>query len=96
MIEDDPTTFVFSTNEYRGACSGLNRRRPMEIGGFEDQPEMTLAVNLRDIEGGLVFGQDMPSIGDRITIGGVDYRVERTEVDSMGECLQMDLRSKDK
>jgi hypothetical protein len=96
MIEDDPTTFTYAGAEYRGASSGINRRRPMEIGGFEDQPEMNLAVNLRDIDGGLIFGQDAPEVGDRITVGGIEYRIDRTEVDSMAECLQLDLRSKDK
>jgi hypothetical protein len=96
MIEEDPTAFIYNGTEYRGASSGINARRPLELGGFEDQPELTIAVNLRTAQGDLLFGQDRPDVNDRITVGGVEYRVDRTELDSLGECLQMDLRSKNK
>jgi hypothetical protein len=96
MIEEDPVNFIFAGTEYVGASSGINRSAPLEIGGFEDRPELKIAINLRDIDGSLVFGQDRPKVNDRITVGGKTYRIDRTEIDSLEECLQMDLRSKDK
>lgn len=96
MIEEDPVSFTFEGAEYRGSSSGLNMRKPLQLGGFEEMPELTIAVNLRDAVGDLVFGQDRPDVGDYITTGGVVYRIDRTEIDSFEECLQMDLRSKNK
>ena len=96
MIEDDPIVFTYQSVEYRGASSGINARRPLEIGGFEEMPELTIAVNLRRYDGDEVFGQDRPSVGDHISVREVEYRIERTEIDSLEECLQMDLRSKHK
>lgn len=96
MIEDAPALFLFGGVEYRGTASGINRRRPLETFGFDDQPELTIAINIRDRYGAAVFGQDRPGIGSRITYQGTVYRVERTEIDCFDECLQMDLRSKDK
>jgi len=96
MIDDDPVLFQFGGVEYMGASSGVNRRRPLEIGGFEDQPELSIAINLVNMEGDRVFGQDPPVVGSRITVNGIAYRVDRTEVDSFNECLQIDLKSKDK
>lgn len=93
LIEEDPAYFTFNGTEYVGAISGVVRRRPLEMGGFDDQPELTLAVNLRNVAGDAVFGQDRPDVGDRITYQNKTYRIDRTEVDSFGECLQMDLRS---
>ena len=96
MIQDDPRTFQHGGTEYTGAASGLTRRRPLEIGGFEDQPEMVLIINLRDAHGGEVFPSVRPAVGDRVTVGAKTYRIESTEIDPFEECLQMDLRSKDK
>lgn len=93
LIGDAPTMFQFAGTEYTGALSGWNNRNPLEIGGYEPMPELTLAINLRNIEGDTVFGQDRPKAGDTITIQDVRYRIDRTEVDSFEECLQMDLRS---
>lgn len=93
LIEDDPVTFQFEGVEYVGASSGIAARRPLEIGGFEEQPELTIVINLRRAEGDATFGQDMPQDGDRITVGERVYRVDRTEIDTHRECLQMDLRS---
>lgn len=93
MIEEDPLAFLFNGVEYIGTGSGLNRTEPLEIGGFEERPELTIAINLKDTNGDLVFGQDRPAVNDRVTVGGKVYRVDRSEIDSMEECLQMDLRS---
>ena len=96
LIEDDPQTFQFQDVEYRGASSGINHTHRLESGGFEQMPELTIAVNLRDINGDLTFGQDTPAAGDRITVNETEYRIDRTEIDSFRECLQMDLRSANK
>lgn len=96
MIEDDPTYFTYAGTEYIGASSGINAMRPLEIGGFEEAPELTIAINLKTIAGDNTFGQDNPEVGDRITVDEVEYRIEKTEIDSFGESLQMDLRSKHK
>lgn len=95
IIEDDPALFQFEGTEYRGTASGVNRSRPLEIGGFEDRPELTIVINLKDANGAEVFGQDRPEVGDRITYRETEYRVDSTEVDSMEESIQLNLRSKD-
>ena len=96
MIEDDPVTFTHEGTEYRGTIGGINRRRPLEVGGFQEEPEIVLAVNVKNSQGGNLFGQDRPKVGDRITIGVKTYRIDRTELDSFEESLQMDLRSEHK
>jgi len=93
LIREDPVPFQFEGVEYVGASSGIAARKPLEIGGFEEQPELTIVINLRTREGDAVFGQDMPQEGKRVTVREVVYRIDRTEIDSVQESLQMDLRS---
>ena len=95
IIEDDPATFQFNGVEYRGTVSGINNSRPLEIGGFEERPELSIAINLKDAQGGLVFGQDRPVVGSRITYREILYRVDSIEIDSFQEAMQLNLRSKD-
>lgn len=95
IIEDAPALFEFKGAEYRGTASGINKSRPLEIGGFEDRPELTIVINLKDASGAEVFGQDRPDVGDRITYRGTTFRVDSTETDSFEEALQLNLRSKD-
>lgn len=94
IISDAPATFQFGGKEYTGSASGLNRSRPLEIGGFEDRPELTIIINLKDASGANVFGQERPAVGDRITYRQTEYRVDSTEIDSDEQALQMNLRSK--
>lgn len=95
MIEDDPALFQFNGVEYRGTISGINRSRPLEIGGFNDTPQISIAINLRDAQGDNVFGQDRPRVGSRITYRETEYRVDSTEIDTMEQAMQLNLRSKD-
>ncbi len=96
LISDDPVEFVFQSQTYTGTKGGLSRQKPLEIGGFEPAPDLVLVVNLYALDGSSTFASGNPSAGSYVTVGGVEYRVDRTEVDTFGECLQMDLRSKAK
>lgn len=92
IIADDPVTFVFAGEEYTGTRSGMNRRHTLEIGGFDDMPELTIAVCLKYADGSPTFVNN-PALGERIRVNGIDYRIDRTEIDAAGVSFQMDLRS---
>lgn len=92
MIADSPTTFTFDGLEYVGAVSGKNLRRNLEIGGFQDEPEITLVVALKTAEGANTF-TTAPRVKDDVLIGSTRYRIIRTELDEFSEALQMDLGS---
>lgn len=95
MIADAPTVFTFNGNDYTGAVSGKNLRRPLELGGFQDEPEITLVVALKNDDGSPAF-LPAPAVGDALLIGSHTYRVERTELDEFSQALQLDLRSPNK
>lgn len=95
MIADSTVTFTFDGVDYVGTQSGLTQRKPLEIGGFQEEPALTIVIQLADQYGTATF-TTQPSIGDRITVNGVTYRVDRTELDEHRVALQMDLITKDK
>ena len=88
---------VISNVEY--ACvrvTGLTSRRPLEIGGFQDEPEITISVSNIDLEtGGCVFST-LPEVGTVALFGGENYRIDRIEEDSFSSDVLMDLRSPSK
>lgn len=92
MIAEWPVPFMYGGVEYIGTVSGKNTRRPLEIGGFQTEPEVTIVINLKDAAGNPTFAE-APSIGDDIIIGNTRYAVDRTELDEFSEALQLDLRS---
>ncbi len=92
MISDAPQLFTFSGNSYTGTISGLNMRRALELGGFEEGPEMTLVIALKDSVGANVF-VTLPTVGQSVIIGTKTYRIDRTEIDPLNVGFQMDLRS---
>ena len=92
IVADLPMAFTFNGTDYTGTISGINATKPLEIGGFEELPEITLIVNLKDAAGGAVFST-RPEVNDRITIDDIDYRVMRTEFDPLAVALQMDLKT---
>jgi hypothetical protein len=92
MISEAPVTFTFDGADYVGTVSGKNLRRPLAMGGFQEEPEITLAINLFDANGNPTF-IEAPSVGMDLVIGLHTYRVERTEVDEFSQALQLDLRS---
>jgi hypothetical protein len=93
LIAEDPAYFTFNGTQYVGAVSGLKRKRPNTIGGFDDMPELTAVFNLRNKSGDLVFGQNRPKAGDRITYRDRLYRIDVDEPDSFEECLELQLTS---
>jgi hypothetical protein len=92
MIADAPVEFTFNGLVFVGTCSGKSFRRPLEMGGFEDEPDVTLVTPLKTPERAPVFGI-APAVGDYILIGQTTYKVDRTELDEFSESLQLDLRS---
>lgn len=95
IIAQDPVTFTFEGEEYVGTRSGLNLRQPLEIGGFQDEPEMTLVISIYRQDGSRTI-EDLPNVNQKLTIGSTVYRIERTERDAEGVGYQMDLRSANK
>lgn len=92
MIDEAPITFTYDGADYIGTVSGKNLRRPLEMGGFQEEPDLTIAINLKDAAGNSIF-VEAPSVGDDIILGSHAYRVDRTEIDEFSEALQLDLRS---
>jgi len=95
IIALDPVTFTFGGTDYTGTRSGKNLRQPLELGGFQDEPELTLVVALTD-ENGSPTIDPLPEVGEKVTIAGTVYRIDRTERDAEGAGYQMDLRSANK
>lgn len=92
IIALDPVTFTYGGTDYAGTLSGTNLRRPLELGGFQDEPELTLVIARSDANGSPTI-DPLPSIGEKVTVNGLSYRIERTESDAEGAGYQMDLRS---
>jgi hypothetical protein len=92
MISDAPQVFTFQGQEYTGTISGQNMKRELELGGFEEGPEITLVISIVDADGARPF-VTLPIVGQQITIGTKAYRIDRTEVDPFNVGFQMDLRS---
>lgn len=92
IIAEWPVQFVFGGNTYTGTVSGKNSRKPLEIGGFQDEPEISLVINLKDASGNPTFEQ-APATGNDLIIGNHVYRIERMELDEFSQSLQFDLRS---
>lgn len=95
MIADAPTVFTYDGLSYTGTVSGKNLRRTLELGGFQDEPEIVIVINLKDAAGNSTF-VEAPTVGDDIIIGSHTYRVDRTELDEFSQALQLDLRSPSK
>lgn len=91
IIADTPQVFVFQDQEYTGSVSGTNRQRRLEVGGFDEMPDLSLVVCLKQSDGTDTF-VNAPANGDRIRVNGIDYRVDRTELDAQRVGLRMDLR----
>lgn len=95
IIAENPVIFTFNGTDYTGTRGGLNLRQPLELGGFQDEPEITLVVAISQADGSLTMNP-LPEVNEQITIAGAAYRVERTERDAEGAGYQMDLRSANK
>jgi hypothetical protein len=95
MIADAPQPFTFLGQEYTGMISGQTKRRRLEIGGFDDEPEMTLVINLRGVDNEPLF-VTLPQVGQVVTVGITNYRIDRTEIDPFNVAFEMDLRSVNK
>lgn len=95
IIAADPVTFTYNGAEYIGTRSGLNYRQTLELGGFQDEPEMSLVIAQFDQYNAPTI-EPLPSIGEKITIGTKVYRIDRIERDAEGVAYQMDLRSQNK
>jgi hypothetical protein len=93
MINDAPQEFYFNGEKFIGAISGQTERKALEVGGFDEEPELTLVIAIRDEYGALTMPA-LPVIGESIRIGTNTYRVDRTEIDQFNAGFQMDLRSK--
>jgi len=90
LIADAPVTFTFDGADYIGTQSGISKRKPLEIGGFQDEPMLSIVINLADQYGTPTFSTQ-PDVGDKVSIGGITYRIDRTEIDEFAVALQMDL-----
>jgi len=71
--------------------SGLSKRSALEIGGFQEEPTVTIAIQLRDPETGAEIFTSLPEPNDTATLAGRTYRIDRTESDPYGYTMQLDL-----
>jgi hypothetical protein len=90
MIADAPVTATIEGTEYTGTYTGVVKRRPLEIGGFQEEPEVSIVFSLYDSSGIEVFST-RPAIGSQVVIGSRPYRVVRSEVDPFEIGIQLDL-----
>ncbi len=91
IISDVPQVFVFKDQEYTGSVSGTSRTRRLEVGGFDDAPDLSLVVSLKKDDGTATF-VNAPVCGDRIRVNGIDYRVDRSDIDALLVGYRIDLR----
>lgn len=92
MVSDAPQLFTWNGQEYIGAISGQSVRKRLEIGGFDEEPEMSLVIALRDEVGSPVF-VTLPTVGEKVTVGTRQYRIDKTEIDQFNTAFQLDLKS---
>jgi hypothetical protein len=71
--------------------TGLSERKALEIGGFQEEPTMTIVIQLKDPDTGADIFSSLPNLNETVSLGGRTYRIERTEKDPFGYTMQMDL-----
>ena len=71
--------------------TGLVQRSTLEVGGFQEEPLVTIAIQLRDPETGAEKFVSPPEVNDLAMLAGRNYRIERTEKDQFGYTMQIDL-----
>lgn len=95
IVGDAPQEFTFQDSKYTGRIGLLSQVKRLEIGGFQEEPTLTLVVALSDATGNRTFGT-RPKIGDRLTIATKEYRVVRSETDPFESMLTLDLATPEK
>ena len=90
IIADVGVTFYHGGLEYVGTRGALVSASNLQTGGFLEEPDLSLTINLEDEDGDDVFTTE-PVVGDQITIGSSTYRIEKTHRDEFASALQMDL-----
>lgn len=90
MIADAPIPIVFADQVFDAAYNGRSERKPVSIGGFTDEPAISIVIALKTETGESVFTTP-PGNGDTISIRDELFRVEHFEIDPFGESIQLDL-----
>jgi hypothetical protein len=92
LIGDAEQVFTFQGSDYSGRITPLGMTRPLEVGGFQEEPTLSLLVALITAEGNRTFGT-RPAVGDRVTVQGKDYRILSINTDNLGAFMSIDLTS---
>jgi hypothetical protein len=69
--------------------SGLVERTTLEIGGMQEEPTVTIVIQLKNPDNGADIFTTIPD--GTVTLNGRNYRVDRTEKDPFGYTMQIDL-----
>jgi len=76
--------------------TSTGRRRPLEIGGFQDEPEVIIAISNFDPETGERVFPIIPTVGTSVLLAGETYRIDRIEESAYGNDVVMELRTPNK
>ena len=90
IIGDAAREFTFDGSIHTGRITVLSSSRPLEIGGYQPEPTLTLIIALSDEVGNRTF-VERPKSGDLITIESISYRVIRAETDPHESMLTLEL-----
>jgi len=91
IVADNPTAYTFSSRNYNATRAGLSRMEKNELGGFEVDFDLSLIVRLyADFT---ATATTPPRVGDRVTVSGVTYEIQRITDDEFGAGRRLDLRS---
>lgn len=95
LLNDAPVDFTFEGVEYTGTRGALTKANNMNEGGFVNDFDLQVATSIKKVDqnDNLVnrFSNGVtPDTGDKITVGGTNYRVERVIYDNLTSIIQFD------
>lgn len=98
VISDVPVTFTWNSNDYTGTRGALVQRQSFDSGGFLPEPDLTISTTLKKLSSANKLIDRFPSgtppaLGEKVTIGGTVYRIDRVTTDELSAGIQFDLMS---
>jgi len=82
-----PVTVVIGSNSYTGVRSVLSQQRLFSPEGYGPNYDFTVRISEDD----LTSNSDNPEPQDKVTIGGVVYRILDSRIDNVGAMRRLDL-----
>lgn len=93
VIADAPCTVTYAGVEVIGTRGGITSTERLQEGGFLEEPDLQFVTTLKKLEAGSLVDRftTVPTKGEKLTIDGIVYRIERIIKDEYGVCIQFDL-----